>query len=127
MGTLLGAGLLAAGLLGMAPARPARAQANAPAPAPSPAQPPATGGGSATPPERIGPPITGGQGGGQEGGQGPATPNGSLSRQLQQGNGVIQPPGGIDPQMPVKPPGTAAPAVIPPPGTPQNQPDVQPQ
>ena len=113
----LAAGLLGAGLLGTAPA-----WGQASTPAPTPAQPPAAGG-SAAPPERIGPPITGGQGSGQ----GPAAPGGSLSQQLQQGQGVIQPPPGIDPQMGKKPPAAGAPAVIPPPGTPQNQPDVRPQ
>ena len=82
-------------------------------PAPHPRPSPPAAGGSAAPPERIGPPITGGQGSGQ----GPAAPGGSLSQQLQQGQGVIQPPPGIDPQMRQKAARhrRGAPAVIPPP------------
>jgi hypothetical protein len=69
-----------------------------------------------TPPDKISPdPIPS-----------PADP--SLSRKLDQSNGVITPPKGVDPGIVTPPPEGAAPMpVIPPPGTPGNQPNVQPK
>jgi hypothetical protein len=59
---------------------------------------------------------------------GPQAPN-SLSRQLDNSRGVITPPPDVDPTM-VKPAPELGPRsmpIIPPPGTPDNEPGVQPR
>ncbi|HEY7246435.1 MAG TPA: hypothetical protein VH678_21385 [Xanthobacteraceae bacterium] len=50
-----------------------------------------------------------------------------LSDKLAQSNGVICPPTGLDPQMQVPPPGGGRLKVIPPPGTPGGNQNVQPK
>ena len=50
-----------------------------------------------------------------------------LSDKLAQSNGVICPPTGVDPQMQVPPPGGGRLKVLPPPGTPGGDPNVQPK
>jgi hypothetical protein len=50
-----------------------------------------------------------------------------LSDQLAQSNGVICPPAGVDPAMRQAPPSGGAIKVIPPPGSPGANPDVQPK
>ena len=50
-----------------------------------------------------------------------------LSDRLSQSKGVLCPPAGVDPDMQVKPPGGGELKVIPPPGTPGGNPDVQPK
>jgi hypothetical protein len=50
-----------------------------------------------------------------------------LSERLAQSKGVLCPPAGVDPDMQVKPPGGGAIKVIPPPGTPEGDPNVQPK
>jgi hypothetical protein len=51
-----------------------------------------------------------------------------LSRKLDRSNGVIKPPAGVDPGMPVEHGKTTAPMpVIPPPGSPGGNPRVQPK
>jgi hypothetical protein len=52
----------------------------------------------------------------------------SLSDRLERTDGVIRPPGGVDPQIQVPPPdeGSRTP-VIPPPGTPGGDPNVKPK
>ena len=50
-----------------------------------------------------------------------------LSDRLAQSKGVICPPTGVDPQMQVPPPGGGRLKVIPPPGTPGGDPNVQPK
>ena len=50
-----------------------------------------------------------------------------LSDKLAQSNGVICPPTGVDSQMQVPPPGGGRLKVIPPPGTPGGDPNVQPK
>src|SRR5437763_1496152 len=50
-----------------------------------------------------------------------------LSDQLAQSGGVICPPAGVDPQMRQPPPEGGAMKVIPPPGTPGGNPNVQPK
>jgi hypothetical protein len=54
---------------------------------------------------------------------------GNLSDKLKVTNGVIQPPAGVDPQIQAQAPNPepGSTAVIPPPGTPGNQPNVQPK
>jgi hypothetical protein len=91
----------------------ATAQDTSPEPAPLPAPP-------EMPPEKVepGPPI-GAPAQGQD-----------LSDQLSRSGGVIKPaPNGGDPEIVQPPPdaGTARTPVIPPPGTPENQPNVQPK
>jgi hypothetical protein len=52
----------------------------------------------------------------------------NLSEQLSQSGGIVRPPAGVDPGMTVRPPETgSAMPVIPPPGTPGNNPSVQPK
>ena len=51
----------------------------------------------------------------------------SLSDQLAQSKGVICPPAGVDPQMRHPPPEGGAMKVIPPPGSPGGNPNVQPK
>lgn len=51
----------------------------------------------------------------------------SLSDQLAQSRGVICPPAGVDPQMHQPPPEGGAMKVIPPPGSPGGNPNVQPK
>jgi hypothetical protein len=50
-----------------------------------------------------------------------------LGDRLAQSKGVICPPTGVDPQMQVPPPGGGRLKVIPPPGTPGGDPNVQPK
>jgi hypothetical protein len=50
-----------------------------------------------------------------------------LSDKLAQSRGVICPPAGVDPQMRQAPPEGGAMKVIPPPGSPGGNPDVQPK
>lgn len=50
-----------------------------------------------------------------------------LSDQLAASKGVICPPAGIDPQMQQPPPEGGAMKIIPPPGSPGGNPDVQPK
>ena len=50
-----------------------------------------------------------------------------LSDRLAQSKGVICPPTGVDPQMQVPPPGGGRLKVLPPPGTPGGDPNVQPK
>jgi hypothetical protein len=76
--------------------------------------------GRTAPPEEVepGPPI------GSEGGEE------SLSEELARSRGVITPPQGIDPGLveePPLPPGATPMPVIPPPGSPGGNPEVQPQ
>jgi hypothetical protein len=51
----------------------------------------------------------------------------SLSDQLAQSKGVICPPAGVDPEMRQVPPEGGAMKVIPPPGSPGGNPNVQPK
>ena len=51
----------------------------------------------------------------------------TLSDQLAQSKGVICPPAGVDPQMHQTPPEGGAMKVIPPPGSPGGNPNVQPK
>jgi hypothetical protein len=51
----------------------------------------------------------------------------SLSDQLAQSKGVICPPAGVDPKMHQPPPEGGAMKVIPPPGSPGGNPNVQPK
>ena len=51
----------------------------------------------------------------------------SLSDQLTQSKGVICPPAGIDPEMHQTPPQGGAMKVVPPPGSPAENPNVQPK
>jgi hypothetical protein len=51
----------------------------------------------------------------------------SLSEKLAQSGGVICPPAGVDPDIHEPAPETGRMPVIPPPGTPQNQPNVKPK
>jgi hypothetical protein len=51
----------------------------------------------------------------------------SLSDKLAQSKGVICPPAGVDREMQVTPPGGGQLKVIPPPGTPGGDPNVQPK
>lgn len=86
---------------------------------PTPAEPAAPGG-QAAPPEKIEPerPI------------GEPRAGESLGEHLDRTDGVIQPPKGVDPGLvepPPVPPAALPTPVSPPPGTPQNQPNVQPQ
>jgi hypothetical protein len=53
--------------------------------------------------------------------------SGNLSDQLAQSNGVICPPGGVDPKIAAPPPGGGATPVIPPPGAPGGDPNVIPK
>jgi hypothetical protein len=50
-----------------------------------------------------------------------------LSDRLARSKGVLCPPAGIDPDMPVEPPAGGALKVVPPPGTPGGDPNVQPK
>jgi hypothetical protein len=56
---------------------------------------------------------------------GPSSPN--LSDKLAESKGVICPPADIGPEIRVPPPGGGELRVIPPPGTPGGNPDVQPK
>jgi hypothetical protein len=56
----------------------------------------------------------------------PQGSGGNLSRQLKQSNGVICPPQ-MDPGMKRSPPNEGTTPVIPPPGTPGGNPDIQPK
>lgn len=71
--------------------------------------------GTACPPEVQPPPTVGG----------PNSPN--LSEKLADSKGVICPPAGVDPEIRVPPPGGGELKVIPPPGSPGGNPDVQPK
>jgi hypothetical protein len=53
--------------------------------------------------------------------------NQSLSEHLAQSGGVICPPENVDPEIKAPTPQGGKMPVIPPPGTPQNQPNVQPK
>jgi hypothetical protein len=59
----------------------------------------------------------------------PKAPPGSLSDQLSRGDGVIEPPKGVDPEMSVRPPASdgGRMPVIPPPGTPGHPSPVRPK
>ena len=70
---------------------------------------------AACPPDVQTPPTVGG----------PSSPN--LSEKLADSKGVICPPAGVDPEIRVPPPGGGELKVIPPPGTPGGNPDVQPK
>jgi hypothetical protein len=75
-----------------------------------------TAGPAACPPDVKGePPIVGG----------PSSPN--LSDRLADSRGVICPPAGHDPGIEVAPPDGGRIKVIPPPGTPERDPNVQPK
>jgi hypothetical protein len=50
-----------------------------------------------------------------------------LSDKLARSNGVICPPGAVDPEMTAPPPGGGRTPIIPPPGTPGGNPNVQPK
>jgi hypothetical protein len=50
-----------------------------------------------------------------------------LSDRLADSRGVICPPAGVDPEIHVRPPDGGKLKIIPPPGTPQGNPDVQPK
>ncbi len=54
-------------------------------------------------------------------------PSESLSDKLSESKGVICPPAGVDPDMEVKPPAGGELKVIPPPGGPGGNPNVQPK
>jgi hypothetical protein len=56
---------------------------------------------------------------------GPSSPN--LSEKLADSKGVICPPAGVDPEIHVPPPGGGELKVIPAPGAPGGNPDVQPK
>ena len=71
---------------------------------------------AACPPDVKGEPPTVGQGSSQ-----------ALSDKLAQSKGVICPPASVDPQMQVTPPGGGRLKVIPPPGTPGGDHNVQPK
>jgi hypothetical protein len=58
---------------------------------------------------------------------GRSDPSQSLSEKLAESKGIICPPGGIDPQMQVTPPAGGTLKVIPPPGAPGGDPNVQPK
>jgi hypothetical protein len=76
---------------------------------------PAQSGAVACPPDVKAPPTVGG----------PSSPN--LSDKLADSKGVICPPAGVDPEIRVPPPGGGELKVIPPPGTPGGDQDVQPK
>lgn len=96
-----------AALIALAPANAALAQSGA---KPSPQN------GAACPPDTKGePPTVGG---------GSSAP---LSDKLAQSKGVICPPAGVDREMQVTPPGGGHLKVIPPPGSPGGDPNVQPK
>ena len=61
--------------------------------------------------------------------EGQAPPAPDPSHQLDRSQGVIRPPGGVDPGMPVAPPepGSQRTPVIPPPGTPGGDPTIEPR
>ena len=69
----------------------------------------------ACPPDATKPPLT------------PSQSGRPLSDQLAESKGVICPPAGVDPQMQQKPPEGGAMKVIPPPGSPGGNPNVQPK
>lgn len=50
-----------------------------------------------------------------------------LSDQLARADGVLCPPAGVDSEMRIPAPDVGTTPVIPPPGTPQNRPDLQPK
>jgi hypothetical protein len=96
-----------AALIALAPANAALAQSGA---KPSPQN------GAACPPDTKGePPTVGG---------GSSAP---LSDRLAQSKGVICPPAGVDREMQVRPPSDGHLKVIPPPGSPGGDPNVQPK
>lgn len=72
--------------------------------------------GAACPPGTKGEPPTVGGGGSDQ-----------LSDKLAQSKGIICPPAGVDPDMQVAPPADGHLRVIPPPGTPGGDPNVQPK
>jgi hypothetical protein len=51
------------------------------------------------------------------------------AKKLERSDGVIRPPGNVDPGMKQTPPATGSNnmPILPPPGTPQNKPDIQPK
>ena len=57
----------------------------------------------------------------------PEAPPGSLSDKLRRQQGVIDPPKGIDPEMPKPPPEEGKMRIIPPPASPGGRLDVQPK
>lgn len=67
-------------------------------------------------PEKVDPPLNGGD----------TSTTGTLSDQLKKSEGVIKPPGGVDPEMHVPAPQTGSGVVIPPPGSSPDDP-VQPK
>lgn len=106
-----GLALAAAALLGLTVV--AQAQDNGVRP---PVLPPQPGTGV---PEKVSPPGATTQ-------EGDVT--GTLSQKLDKSEGVIKPPAGVDPEIRVQPPPTGGTMpVIPPPGEPGGNPDVQPK
>ena len=57
----------------------------------------------------------------------PGSPNQSLSEKLEQTEGVLCPPAGVDPDIGLAPPGGGKTPVIPPPGSPGGDPTVRPK
>jgi hypothetical protein len=97
--------------LAWAHAAAAQSSSNGPPTRPEPAQPQA-----ACPPDvQTSPPTIGG----------PSSPN--LSDRLADSKGIICPPAGVDRDINVPPPGGGELKVIPPPGSPGGNPNVQPK
>ncbi len=109
--------LLAALPLGVAVAQPRPDPAQRPEPAPqtAPNNP------NAAPPERVAPPARAPE---DSGGSGT-----NLSDRLSRSQGTIKPPSDVDPGMTAAPPdtGRGSMRVIPPPGSPENNPAVKPK
>ena len=71
--------------------------------------------------QRLRPPSTG------NAPQSPGSPNQTLSEKLEQTEGVLCPPAGVDPDIGLAPPGGGKTPVIPPPGSPGGDPTVRPK
>ena len=71
--------------------------------------------------QRLRPPSTG------NAPQSPGSPNQTLSEKLEQTEGVLCPPAGVDPEIGLAPPGGGKTPVIPPPGSPGGDPTVRPK
>jgi len=105
------AAVIAASSIAAASAPAALAQSERPGAAPSPIQPPAE---NTCPPDSSTPRSN-------------ETTGSALSDRLSQSKGVICPPAGVDPGITAPPIGGGRMPVIPPPGTPGGDPNIQPK